>query len=108
MTLKIKPLPSGYVRVAGNRPCNWAQVPAWPCTAEELQKGIFPEAGSSFRETAEHERRTAEAEWEAERQAEREKEWRDEQLRARADCSWLRAPAVPVVYEFDRDYQRYG
>ena len=29
-------------------------------------------------------------------------------LRARADCSWLRAPAVPVVYEFDRDYQRYG
>jgi hypothetical protein len=41
-------LPSGYWRVSGRGPCNWAQVPHWPCSREVIEEHAFPEASTDF------------------------------------------------------------
>ena len=48
MTIELKRLPSGYTHLRGNGPCNWAQVPRWPCGERDLLDGAFPEASKEF------------------------------------------------------------
>lgn len=60
--IKFEHLSSGYVHIRGNGPCNWAQVPFWPCSAEELELGMFPEAGETFRQEVEDARYRDESE----------------------------------------------
>lgn len=49
--LTIRRLSSGWWHVRGRGLCNWAQVPSWPCTDDDLTAGTFEEAGDSFRRT---------------------------------------------------------
>ena len=46
--LEITKLSSGYYHIRGNGPCNWAQVPNWPCDEEILRLHVFPEASENF------------------------------------------------------------
>jgi hypothetical protein len=46
----LKRLPSGFVLIQGSGPCEWAQVPHWPCDDTILDSGTFPEASARFRE----------------------------------------------------------
>ena len=46
--VKIKRLPSGYWRICGVGPCNWAQPPTWPCDEASLRLHAFPEASETF------------------------------------------------------------
>lgn len=49
MTVEIKRLPSGWVRISDpTNQNNWAQVPCWPCHYTELNKGIFIHATKEF------------------------------------------------------------
>jgi hypothetical protein len=48
MMLTVKKLSSGYFLVRGDGPCNWAQVPHWPATLEEIREHAFPEASEEF------------------------------------------------------------
>lgn len=47
--MTVRRLSSGYWHIRGIGPCNWAQVPSWPCSDAELEAGFFAEAGESFR-----------------------------------------------------------
>lgn len=50
MTTKIVAtvLSSGYWHIRGEGPCNWAQVPIWPCGEDLLRANIHPEASEEF------------------------------------------------------------
>lgn len=48
MTITVQRLSSGYVRLQGNGPCEWAQPPHWPCDKTTLRAHAFPEASESF------------------------------------------------------------
>lgn len=52
MKLDIQKLSSGYIRLQGNGPCNWAQVPYWPCDEDTIRAGAFPEASEDFIDAA--------------------------------------------------------
>ena len=54
--IRIRRLSSGYFHIRGAGPTNYAQVPEWPCTADQLREGTFAEAGPGFREAAEQAR----------------------------------------------------
>ena len=58
MTLTAHALPSGCIHIRGRGPCNWAQVPCWPCGDDTLAAGTFEEASMEFR-VALHEARDA-------------------------------------------------
>lgn len=47
-TVRVQKLPSGYVRIQGNGPCEWAQPPYWPCDEKTLREHTFPEASEKF------------------------------------------------------------
>ena len=47
--ITIKWLSSGYVRLQGPGPSEWAQVPRWPCDEMTLSDGTFFEASDYFR-----------------------------------------------------------
>ena len=46
--MEVKRLPSGYYHIRGNGPCEWAQVPNWPCSESAIRVGAFPEASEQF------------------------------------------------------------
>ena len=46
--IEAKRLESGFWRVQGNGPCEWAQPPHWPCSEAMLRQSAFPEASESF------------------------------------------------------------
>jgi len=46
--IHVKWLASGYYLVRGTGPCEWVQVPAWPCEEATLREHAFPEASESF------------------------------------------------------------
>ena len=46
--VRIKTLDSGYIRLQGNGPCNWVQVPYWPCDEKTIREHAFPEASETF------------------------------------------------------------
>lgn len=46
--LQIDRLSSGYWRIQGDGPCNWAQPPYWPCDEKTLRDHAFPEASEDF------------------------------------------------------------
>lgn len=48
MIITITKLDSGYFRVQGHGPCNWAQPPYWPCSEEVIREHAFPEASEEF------------------------------------------------------------
>lgn len=41
-------LQSGYWRISGIGPCNWAQVPTWPCDEATFREHAFPQASEEF------------------------------------------------------------
>ena len=47
--LHIKRLSTGYVQIHGTGICEWAQVPRWPCSDEELDSGFFTHSSDDFR-----------------------------------------------------------
>ena len=46
--IEVTRLSSGWIRVSGPGPCNWAQVPYFSVTMEELEEYSFPEASQKF------------------------------------------------------------
>ncbi len=46
--LTFKRLESGYWHICGDGPCEWAQVPIWPCSVATLRAHAFPEASEAF------------------------------------------------------------
>ena len=66
--ITVKRLSTGYVMLKGSGPCEWAQVPEWPCSKAVLREHTFAEASISFRRECEEmleagqERATVEAE----------------------------------------------
>lgn len=48
MKISIHVLPSGYYHIRGTGPCNWAQVPFWPCDEACVRRHAFPEASEEF------------------------------------------------------------
>lgn len=46
--MNIKRLESGYYRIEGTGPCEWAQVPYWPCDEQTIRQHAFPEASERF------------------------------------------------------------
>lgn len=48
MLVEVRRLSSGYWHIRGNGPCEWAQVPTWPCDETTLRAGAFPEASEVF------------------------------------------------------------
>ena len=46
--ITAEPLESGYFLVRGIGPCNFAQVPWWPCDYELLESHAHPEASKDF------------------------------------------------------------
>lgn len=50
--IQVKRLESGWWHIRGRGPCNWAQVPNWPCDEGLLRDGAFPEASEEFIRTA--------------------------------------------------------
>jgi hypothetical protein len=48
MKIRTERLSTGYTIVRGAGPCNWTQVPQWPCSEEEIRKHAFPEASEDF------------------------------------------------------------
>lgn len=48
MPITITKLSTGYYHVRGDGPCNWAQLPHWPATEQEIRKHAFPEASETF------------------------------------------------------------
>ena len=48
MKITVRKLSSGWWHIRGEGPCNWAQPPCWPCTAETLRAHAFPEASERF------------------------------------------------------------
>lgn len=46
--ISVKKLSTGYYRVRGDGPCEWAQPPHWPCSEETLREHAFPEASERF------------------------------------------------------------
>ena len=46
--ITAKRLESGWWLIRGYGPCNWAQVPKWPCSEHELERHAFPEASDGF------------------------------------------------------------
>ena len=46
--IRLKQLSTGHWHIRGDGPCNWAQVPNWPTTADELRKHAFPGASTQF------------------------------------------------------------
>jgi hypothetical protein len=55
MKITIRRLSTGWWHIRGHGPCNWAQPPRWPCTAEELRQHAFPEASEEFLMAAQRE-----------------------------------------------------
>lgn len=49
MWLHFNGLPSGWMRISGGSAINFAQVPCWPCTDEQLERGFFGESSEAFR-----------------------------------------------------------
>jgi hypothetical protein len=48
MIITIRRLSSGYYHLRGAGPCNWAQVPNWPCAEATLREHAFPGAREEF------------------------------------------------------------
>ena len=48
MEIFIEKLSTGYTFLGSSGICNWAQVPTWPCSEEELRASAFPEASEEF------------------------------------------------------------
>ncbi len=48
MRIAVHSLDSGYYHVRGVGPCNWAQVPFWPCDEACIRRHAFPEASEDF------------------------------------------------------------
>jgi len=46
--IRVERLASGYVKLSGSGPCEWAQPPVWPCSEEVLRAHAFPEASEGF------------------------------------------------------------
>lgn len=46
--ISVKRLESGYWHIRGQGPCNWAQPPRWPCSADTLREHAFSEASEGF------------------------------------------------------------
>lgn len=46
--ITVQRLSSGFYRIQGRGPCEWAQVETWPCSEEELRRQAFPEASEAF------------------------------------------------------------
>ena len=46
--LKMSYLSSGYFHIRGQGPCQWVQVPRWPCDEATIRKGAFLEADEAF------------------------------------------------------------
>lgn len=46
--MKIKRLESGWWLITSAGPCEFAQVPDWPCDEQTLRKHAFPEASETF------------------------------------------------------------
>lgn len=46
--IRITELDTGYWRISGNGPCEWAQPPHWPCDEQTLRDSAFPEASEKF------------------------------------------------------------
>lgn len=46
--MRIDRLSSGYWRIQGDGPCEWAQPPFWPCDEATLREHAFPEASERF------------------------------------------------------------
>ena len=46
--ITIKRLSSGYYRINGRGPCNWSQVPEWPCDEATIRSCTFSEASEVF------------------------------------------------------------
>ncbi len=48
MKITEKRLSSGFWKITGEGPCNWAQPPLWPCSEATLRAHAFPEASEQF------------------------------------------------------------
>lgn len=48
VSITVTRLESGYFRIAGIGPCEWAQPSRWPCSEDELRASAFPEASECF------------------------------------------------------------
>jgi hypothetical protein len=48
MTITVSRLPSGCYRLSGPSPCDWAQVPHWPCDEKTLREHALPGASETF------------------------------------------------------------
>ena len=48
MEIFVQPLSTGYFRIQGEGPCEWAQVPNWPCDEQTIRDHAFPEASEKF------------------------------------------------------------
>ena len=46
--MTIRKLESGYFIIRGEGPCNWAQVPIYPCSEAALRQSAFPECSEDF------------------------------------------------------------
>ena len=51
--IAVKRLSTGYVMLKGDGPCEWAQVPEWPCSKAVLREHTFAEASIAFRRECE-------------------------------------------------------
>ena len=53
---------TGYYHIRGVGPCNWCQLPMWPCDEATIRASAFPEAAEYFlREVIEEARRLLES-----------------------------------------------
>ncbi len=48
MKIDIKKLSSGYYHIRGRGPCNWTQVPHWPCDEQTIREHCFPQVSEEF------------------------------------------------------------
>ena len=47
--ITVKRLSTGYMMLQGDGPCEWAQIPEWPCSKAVLREHTFAEASARFR-----------------------------------------------------------
>ncbi len=52
MRITTTRLPTGWWHIRGTGPCNWSQVPFWPCDQECIKRNAFPEASEEFIKSA--------------------------------------------------------
>jgi hypothetical protein len=46
--LDIRRLSSGWWHIRADGPCNWTQVPTWPCDEKTIRECSHPEAAEQF------------------------------------------------------------